>query len=98
MKDLVWGTTLAIGLDQGFDHPAFIVALMFAFIVIYDATHVRLQAGIHAERLNFIFEELFNEKHTAEEKLREVLGHTPMQVFFGILLGVSISILIHYIW
>ncbi|KAH1236657.1 putative membrane protein YuiD [Glycine max] len=71
----------AIGLQEGFGGPLFATALVFACIVMYDATGVRLQAGRQAEVLNQIVYELPAEHPLAESRpLRELLGHTPPQV------------------
>lgn len=95
---LVTCTSTMIGLHQGIDTAAFAIALTLAVIVIYDATHVRRQAGIHAERLNFLFTEIFDGHHLDEEKLKEVLGHTPTQVTGGIILGLGVALFYHFLW
>ena len=95
---LVSCTTLLIGLFEGFQSPIFALALTMTVIVIYDATHVRREAGLHAERLNFIFKDLLHGHPLEEEKLREVIGHTPTQVFFGIVLGITIALLFYFNW
>ncbi|KAJ1392459.1 hypothetical protein SESBI_35821 [Sesbania bispinosa] len=84
----VTALTAAIGLQEGFGGPLFATALVFACIVMYDATGVRLQAGRQAEVLNQIVYELPAEHPLAESRpLRELLGHTPLQVIVGGLLG-----------
>jgi len=95
---LVTCTTLLIGLHEGFHSAAFAVALTMSFVVIYDATHVRREAGFHAERLNYIFSELMHGHSLSEDNLREVIGHTPNQVFVGALLGISIALIYHLTW
>ena len=95
---LVSCTALLIGLYEGFNTAAFTLALTLAVIVIYDATHVRREAGFHAERLNMLFSEIFDGKVIDQEKLREVLGHTPTQVTVGIILGCSIALFYYLLW
>nr|KYP52968.1 hypothetical protein KK1_025175 [Cajanus cajan] len=83
----------AIGLQEGFGGPIFAIALVFACIVMYDATGVRLQAGRQAEVLNQIVYELPAEHPLAESRpLRELLGHTPPQVIVGGILGLLTAI------
>ncbi|KAK7399983.1 hypothetical protein VNO78_11181 [Psophocarpus tetragonolobus] len=83
----------AIGLQDGFGGPLFAFALVFACIVMYDATGVRLQAGRQAEVLNQIVYELPAEHPLAESRpLRELLGHTPPQVIVGGILGIVTAI------
>jgi acid phosphatase family membrane protein YuiD len=91
---LVTATALAIGLYDGFGSPLFGLAVAVAMVVIYDATNIRRQAGLHAEVLNQIMQEFFHGQPVSEKKLREVLGHTPFQAFVGILLGIVISLVI----
>ena len=84
---LMTATTLAIALYYGFDHPAFALGVAITMIVTYDAAGVRQQAWIHAQRINVLFGELLRGHPINEKDLREVLGHTPLEVVGGILLG-----------
>src|SRR5687768_230206 len=88
---LVTATTLAIGLYYGFDDPIFALGVAVTMIVTYDAAGVRHQAGIHAQRINVIFDELLHGHPINERDLREVLGHTPLEVVGGILLGLVVA-------
>lgn len=88
---LMTATTLAIGLYHGFDNPLFALGIAITMIVTYDAAGVRQQAGIHARRINIIFEELLKGHPISEVDLREVLGHTPLEVTGGILLGLIVA-------
>lgn len=88
---LMTATTLAIGLYYGLDHPAFAIGVALTMIVTYDAAGVRQQAGIHAQRINVIFGELLHGHPVSERDLREVLGHTPLEVIGGILLGLAVA-------
>jgi acid phosphatase family membrane protein YuiD len=84
-------TTLTIGLYYGMDNPLFALGVVLTMIVTYDAAGVRQQAGIHAQRINVLFNELLH-GHTVDEKaLREVIGHTPLEVVGGILLGIAVA-------
>ena len=90
---LIVSAGMGIGLFVGFDSPLFALAAALAMIIIYDAAGVRRQAGIHAERINALFSELLSGHMWDENELREVLGHTPLEVAGGILLGLAVAIL-----
>ena len=83
-----------IGLENGWNSTLFALALSFAIVVLYVAAGVRLAAGRQAEILNVIVAELFREHKIGERRLRELLGHTPIEVFSGALLGVCIAFLL----
>lgn len=87
-------TSLATGVGQtsGWASPEFAIATIFAIIVMYDAAGVRQAAGKQARILNQMIDELFREHHEFnEDRLKELLGHTPFQVVVGSVLGVTIS-------
>ena len=93
----VMGLSTAVGLIKGFDSIEFAIALGYAFIVMYDAAGVRRAAGKQAACLNKIIMDLYNQDlQEAGGKLKELLGHTPMQVLVGALYGVAYAFLIHY--
>lgn len=87
----------AIGLSEGFDSPIFAVSFVFSFIVMYDAAGVRLAAGKQAKVLN----QLINSKQVkvdTNEKLKELLGHTPIQVFVGAIYGIIVGYIVMLFW
>lgn len=87
-------TALASGVGQmlGWSSPEFAMAAVFAGIVMYDAAGVRQAAGKQARVLNQIIDEFFQgDHHFNEDRLKELLGHTPFQVIAGSILGVAIS-------
>ena len=88
---LMTATTLAIGLYHGLDSPVFALGVVITMIVTYDAAGVRQQAGIHAQRINMIMAELLKGHPINERELREMLGHTPLEVAGGILLGLAVA-------
>lgn len=90
---LMVGTTIGIALHVGFDSPVFAIAVAITMIVIYDAAGVRREAGRHAEKINILIQELLTGHPISEKELREVLGHTPLEVVGGIFLGIVVSIL-----
>ena len=85
---VVTSVATVIGKYEGVDTPIFALALIMAFVVMYDACGVRRAAGKQAALLNKIIETPGLTGVQVSEKLVEVLGHTPIQVFVGALLGV----------
>ncbi len=91
---LVGALATGIGQTMGWSSPEFAFACLFAVIVMYDAAGVRQAAGKQAKILNQITDDLFQDEHNLnEEKLKELLGHTPFQVVVGLALGITISML-----
>lgn len=86
-------TALATGVGQtvGWDSTQFAIATIFAVIVMYDAAGVRQAAGKQARVLNQIIDEFFEDHQWREDRLKELLGHTPFQVIVGSILGVTVS-------
>ena len=96
----VSSVALAVGLYEGFDTPLFAVACILAIIVMHDAMNVRLQAGKQAALLNVLaetFEKFTGTDLPNEEKLKELLGHTPLQVIAGCLLGLVVAFVCYLI-
>jgi len=89
-------TSLAalIGKNQGYDTPIFGISVIFAFIVMYDAAGVRRAAGKQAKILNKIVETPGLTGVQVSEKLVEVLGHTPIQVLIGAIIGIIIGLVL----
>ncbi|MDD2696171.1 MAG: divergent PAP2 family protein [Anaerolineales bacterium] len=95
---LVTGVAHAAGLFWGFDSPGFALAATLAIIVIYDATGIRRQAGLHAEMINAMIDDLTSGHPLKGEQLREVLGHTPLEALAGVILGLVIAQLSWALW
>ena len=87
--------SLAISSGQvwGYDSAYFAIAAVLSFVVMYDAANVRLEAGKQAAVINQIIEVLENPDLNPEERLKEILGHTPLQVLAGGVLGFVVAIL-----
>ena len=83
-----------IGKDVGLGSPLFALACIVASVVMYDAAGVRRAAGKQAELLNKIVETPGLTNAQVGERLAEVLGHTPLQVFVGAILGIIVGIII----
>ena len=94
----VCALTIASCRKAGFDSVAFAITFILAIIVIYDALNVRRQAGEHAKAINIMVDRLDNEyvddQNLGIKELKESLGHKPMEVLAGALLGILIAMLI----
>ena len=90
---VVAGLATLIGKYQGVDTPIFAVSLILAFVVMYDACGVRRAAGKQAALLNKLIETPGLTGIQVSEKLVEVLGHTPIQVFVGALIGIVVGVI-----
>jgi uncharacterized protein len=88
---LVTATALAVGLHVGFDNALFAVAVALAMVVVYDATGVRRQAGMQAQKINILVQELLKGHPINEKQLLEVIGHTPLEALGGMLLGLAVA-------
>ncbi len=82
----------ALGLAEGFDSAIFALGTAFAIVVMFDAQSVRKAAGEQATLLNQIVDELLHEHHLSEKKLKELLGHTRLEVFMGLLTGIATAL------
>jgi len=91
---LVTGLATAAGREVGVSSPIFAVAVVLASIVMYDAAGVRRAVSIQARILNQMIDEAFQGSPMAEKRLRELIGHTPIQVFAGAILGICIALLV----
>lgn len=85
----------SIGITYGFDSAIFAITLTFTLIVLFDAQGVRLATGKQAEILNKMLDDIYWKKKLDEKQLKELIGHTPIEVFAGVALGILISLL-HY--
>jgi acid phosphatase family membrane protein YuiD len=91
---IVMGLTTAIGKHAGITSPAFAIALIFSFVVMYDAAGLRRAAGRQAAILNRLVEDLVHMRGVQEQKLRELLGHTPVEVLVGAVLGLAAGLIL----
>lgn len=97
----------AVGLLEGFLSTLFAISFVLAIVVMHDATGVRRQAGTHAAVLNELVKDFNLLKETInpnlkkvekQQKLKELLGHKPIEVFFGAILGVAIGFALYQIY
>lgn len=105
----VTAVTTGVALEIGMDSPLFAVSCVFAIITMFDASGVRRQAGEHAAVLNQLtadFNRLVNEikawphmqEQEKQKELKELLGHKPIEVFFGGLTGIFLTLALYYIF
>lgn len=92
------GLAASLGLTEGFDSTAAILAFSFAGITMFDAAGVRRAAGQQARILNQMLDDFFVEHHFSEKRLKELLGHTRLEVFVGLIIGVLCAIIITTRW
>ncbi len=76
-----------VGVEQGLHSDAFALAAIFAAVVMYDAAGVRRAVSVQARILNRMLTEMIEAQHFNERQLRELIGHTPFEVFVGALIG-----------
>jgi len=82
---------VTIGLREGLDSPLFALAIIISFIVMADAAGVRRETGEQAKVLNKIILEFFEERKIRDERLKELIGHTPFEVIVGALIGMVMA-------
>lgn len=91
-SSFVTSLATSIGITQGFDSPMFAITFVLCMVVMYDAAGVRRAAGKQAAAINDIADILENYGFRMDESLKELLGHTPVEVAAGALLGIGLSI------
>ena len=82
-----------IGVEYGFDTLAFALAAVFAMVTMFDAQGVRRSTGKQAELLNKILDDIYWRGKIEEAKLKELVGHTPIEVFMGSIMGILLAII-----
>lgn len=90
----VMSLATAVGIQQGFDSAIFIITLVFAVVIAFDAQGVRRSTGQQAEILNKIMDDIYWRRKIQEDRLKELIGHTPFEVFVGSLIGIIIATLV----
>lgn len=91
---LVTSLATATGIQYGFESAYFAISCVLALIVMYDARGVRQESGQHARILNQIVRELMSGHTISERELKELLGHTTIEVFVGGLVGIIYTVLL----
>lgn len=93
----VTAMAVSCGMVYGFDTGIFAIAAIVAIVVMHDAAGVRLETGKQAKVLNEIIESFTDSRLSDMEKLKEFVGHTPIQVVCGALLGIITAVVVHLI-
>jgi len=83
------------GLNLGFDSGLFAITAIFALVTMFDAQGVRWATGKQAEILNKIMDDIYWQGKIQENRLKELIGHTPVEVFMGALIGIFVSLILH---
>ena len=84
----------AVGVYSGFSSVFFAITAIFALIIMFDAQGVRRMTGRQAEVLNKLMEDIYVKHELKHERLLELIGHTPVEVFMGAILGIVIAIFV----
>lgn len=98
---LVTTLTLTLGLIYGFDSVYFAISLVFSGVIVHDAMGIRFEAGKHASELNRmskVIQEIVQHEENREENFKELLGHHPIEVFGGFLLGIAVALIGYFVW
>jgi acid phosphatase family membrane protein YuiD len=90
---IVAALTTSVGRLNGLTSDTFAIALIFSIVVMYDAQGVRRAAGLQASVLNRLVDDLMAQRGIQETRLRELLGHTPVEVLVGAALGIVVGLL-----
>ena len=88
------GLAASVGITQGFGSTFFCLALAAALVVMFDAATVRRASGLQARLLNEMVDQLFKEHRFSERKLAELLGHTRLEVFLGMVIGILVAMIV----
>ena len=86
------------GLQAGFDSVAFALSAVFALVTMFDAQGVRRSAGQQGAILNQLLDEMYWKGKIEGERLLELIGHSPLQVIIGGLLGIVLSLFLYQVW
>lgn len=93
-SSMVSALATSVGMTEGFDTPVFVIALAFASVTMFDAAGIRNAAGQQAKLLNLIVSELVKEHTFNVPRLKELLGHTRLEVFAGMVTGIITALVI----
>lgn len=93
---LVVGLAVGVGLTEGWQSTYFAICLVYSLVVMYDAIGIRREAGKHADLLNeLLMISVIKDAYEQREKLRELLGHTPLEVIAGALIGALTALVVN---
>ncbi|MFC1709848.1 divergent PAP2 family protein [Candidatus Omnitrophota bacterium] len=86
---------ITAGFDYGFNSGIFALGVVFAIVTMFDAQGVRRSTGSQAKILNKVMEDIYWKGKIQEQRLRELIGHTPVEVIIGSIIGILIAIIFH---
>ena len=86
---------VSMGKELGYSSPFFALGIVFAMITMFDAQTWRRSIGMQAKILNKMMDDLHEKKKIEENRLKELVGHTPVEVFMGGLVGLIITLLLY---
>jgi len=95
---LAMALATSIGINEGFGTPLFAISAVLALVVMHDAAGIRRAAGKQAGAINFLFSKLEDQGIKFDTKLKELLGHNPIEVFVGALLGFFVALTINRVF
>ena len=84
---------VVIGLDYGFDTAFFALAAVFAIVTMFDAQGVRRSTGKQAALLNKVLDDIYWKGKIEEARLKELIGHTPIEVVMGSIIGILLAVI-----
>ncbi|MFB3919588.1 hypothetical protein BU251_07960 [Candidatus Velamenicoccus archaeovorus] len=84
---------VVIGTDYGFDSPLFALGVVFAIVTMFDAQGVRRSTGKQASILNKILDDIYWQGKIEEDRLKELIGHTPIEVIMGAIIGILLGLI-----
>ena len=87
--------SMSVGLQTGFDSPLFATAVAFTVITLFDAQGVRRWSGKQAQVLNRMIEDMYFKRRIQEPRLKELLGHTPLEVLAGMGIGIVTALVLY---
>ena len=90
----VTALSAAIGFRSGFDSPLFAASVAFTVITLFDAQGVRRWSGRQAQVLNKMMEDMYFKRRIQEQRLKELLGHTPIEVLAGMGVGLATALIL----
>jgi acid phosphatase family membrane protein YuiD len=93
-SSFVTSMAVSVGERVGYDSPLFAMSVILSLVVMYDAAGVRRAAGQQAALLNKIMDEFLTNTLNIEKRLKELLGHTPVEVAAGAVLGIVIALVL----
>ncbi len=85
----------AVGIEHGFDSTLFAIAAVFALVTMFDAQGVRRSTGQQAGILNKMMDDIYWKGQVEEQRLKELVGHTPVQVLAGVLFGIFWTVVLY---